>query len=136
MSIAAEIVRASRLLESGYSKTRADDWSSALRQLTHGSYIQCRRAVATLRLLCRELEEELPRLEPQQGLGELSDDGLTRMHLILQDFRKELERFNAKGELGDLLPLGQTLLSYLSAQVELGEKGLLPIPFNPPSLPA
>lgn len=115
---------------------RSRDWELALRQLSLGGTFENRRAVATLRWLCQELERELGGVGAQPEAPRHSEDALSQLWLLLQGLRRELDRFRAEAQLGDLIPLGRALLSYLNALGELEAKGLFPTPADRTTLTA
>lgn len=117
--------------ESGCWRTRSNRWETALHRVTLGSYSECRRAVVNLRWLCQELSKELGETNRPPESPDRSEDARFQLRLILRVFQGEWERFNTQGELGDLLSLGRALLGYLTAQAELEEMGLFPVPAHP-----
>jgi hemerythrin-like domain-containing protein len=119
------------------------EWEAALEQAAGSNYGQCQHALSVLREICRVLAHEcdhhfrdeemvlypvvefrLPRL---RGLvGQLRNEHRV-FRGLLDEFRRELVRFNATGQAAPAASLGRELIRLLRRHLEREENELHPI---------
>ena len=124
-------------------RTELREWEAALEQSSGSSYGQCQHALSLLREICRVLAHEcdhhfrdeevvlypmvefrLPRL---RGLvGQLRNEHRV-FRGLLDEFRRELVRFNATGQAAPAASLGRELIRLLRRHLEREEHELHPI---------
>ncbi len=91
-------------------------WEGALRQVARGSYGECRNAVRQLKLLSRDLQEELETdSHPRNGPA---DPAERTLRAALASFQSELRHFNSRGRVCQLLPAGRRLLESLTVYAD------------------
>ncbi len=132
-------------LTDDHARLRAElrEWEAALEQSSGSSYGQCQHALAVLRELCRALayecqhhfrEEEtvlysvvefkLPRLRGLVGELRVEHDAFRQG---LEGLRREIVRFDATGELGQMPRVGHELVRLLRRHLEREETELHPV---------
>lgn len=121
-------------------------WQAALAHIARGNYEQSRTGVSVLIEMCRVLERVSAHhlREEETVLYPAIEHKLPRLRGLLaefqqehdvfrqrfEDFRQELNRFNASGELRHLPQLGQEIAQSLRQHMEREERELLPLVFN------
>lgn len=132
--------------ENGNLRERLLQLETALQQIECSDFRKCQKAITELRGLCCYLEdlsehrfrqEEkilYPAVEHAQPQLQNLLDELRHEHNILrgmaEQFRRQLARFNATGESGELLVLGRQVLRLLRHHVAREEQALFPIVFQ------
>jgi len=117
-------------------------WEAALGQANGSSYGQCQHALGVLREICRALAHECDHhfREEEQVLYPVVDFRLPRLRELvgqlrnehrvfrglMDDFRIELVRFNATGQVGPAASLGRELIRLLRRHLEREEAELHP----------
>lgn len=123
-------------------RERLRAWEAALSQANGASYGQCQHALEVLREICRALAHECDHhfREEEMVLYPLIDFRLPRLRglvgqlrnehrvfrLLLDDFRRELVRFNATGQVAPAASLGRELIRLLRRHLEQEESELHP----------
>lgn len=119
------------------------EWEAALEQAAGSNYGQCQHALSVLRDICRVLAHECDHhfREEEMALYPLVDFRLPRLrglvgqlrneHRVfrglLDDFRRELVRFNATGQAAPAASLGRELIRLLRRHLEREENELHPV---------
>jgi len=118
------------------------EWEAALEQAAGSNYGQCQHALGVLREICRALAHECDHhfREEEMALYPLVDFRLPRLRglvgqlrnehrvfrLLMDDFRRELIRFNATGQVAPAAGLGRELIRLLRRHLEREESELHP----------
>jgi hemerythrin-like domain-containing protein len=123
-------------------RQRLREWEAGLEQANGSSYGQCQHALGVLREVCRVLAHECDHhfREEEQVLYPVVDFRLPRLrglvgqlrneHRVfrglMDDFRRELVRFNATGQVAPAASLGRELIRLLRRHLEREEAELHP----------